>query len=184
MAECPNCKARVDEEAKECPTCGKQIPADQLEEIPTRTDGWQKFVIAVTILLLVAIAFTFYNTEAREDSAAQRNFAQPIADIIRVASGQTGLGRNFGMPDYSYVAKPKSAEVTVYFPNGPLNQAQASMFGQTVCANLARAYVRKGYMPRDLKVIVAGNQPGGRAFYGQAIYNGNIEALGWEPAAH
>ncbi|MBD5553272.1 MAG: hypothetical protein HDQ44_02935 [Desulfovibrio sp.] len=184
MAICPHCKAKTEDGAAECPACGKTIPASDLEQIQTSTSGWQKFVILAATVLLILIGFTFYGAEDREDKAAQQNFAKPVADIIRIASAQTGLGDIFGAPEYQYVARPKSAEVRVNFVRGPLNQAQAAMFGQTVCAALARAYVRKGYMPRHLRVIVGGSQPGGHAVYGQAVFNGNIDALGWEPAAN
>lgn len=184
MAVCPNCKAKVADDATSCSTCGKAIPASSLEDIQTHTTGWQWFVIAVTTALLIVIGFTFYDAEEREDRAAQQVFGQPIANIVRIAAAQTGLGNKFGIPDCQFVAKPKEADVVVTFAKGPLNQAQASMYGQAVAARLAQAYVRKGYMPRHLRVVVAGNQPGGRAVYGQAIYNGNIEALGWEPASN
>lgn len=183
MATCPNCKAHIADSETTCPKCGRDIPASDLETIPVTTDGWQKFVIAVTIVLLIAVACTFFSAEDREDAAAQNIFAPQVGAIIQNVAMQTGLGRNFGVPAYQVSARPKSAEVSVVFPSGPLNQNQAAMFGQAVCAGLAQTYVKKGYMPRHIKVTVAGNQPGGQAVYGQAIYNGNIDALGWEAAS-
>ena len=183
MAICPSCQGKVEEGASACPKCGKAIPASALENIPTRTSGWQKLVIVVSVLLLIVIAFTFYGAEKREDAAAQAIFSQQVAGIVQTVSSQSGLGERFGVPGFTVKATPKAAEVVLAFPSGPLNQAQASMYGNAVCASLAQAYVRKGYMPRQLRVVVAGEQPGGRAVYGQSVYNGNIDALGWEPAS-
>ncbi len=183
MATCPSCQAKVEEGAGSCPKCGRVIPASQLENIPVQTSGWQKFVIVVTVILLVIIAFTFYGAEKREDVAAQQIFSQQMPELVQSVALQSGLGNVFGIPSYSIQAKPKAAEVVLSFPSGPLTQAQAAMAGNAVCARLAQIYVRKGYMPRHLRVIVTGDQPGGRAVYGQSIYNGNIDALGWEPAS-
>lgn len=183
MDTCPNCKAQIADSETTCPKCGKDIPASSLEDIPTETSGWQKFVIAVTIILLIAIGFTFFEAEEREDQAAQQIFAPQLERIIQISAAQTGIGQRFGVPAYKISAKPKNAEVTIFFQSGPLSQAQASMFGRAVCAGLAQTYVNKGYMPRHLKVVVAGNQLGGASVYGQAIYDGNIDALGWEPAS-
>lgn len=183
MAICPSCNGKVEDTAVNCPKCGKAIPACSLENIPTQTSGWQKFVIVVTVILLIVIAFTFYGAEKREDAAAQAIFSQQLPGIVQAVASQSGIASRFGMPAYAIKATPKAAEATLVFPGGPLNQAQASMFGNAVCTELAQSYVRKGYMPRNLRVIVAGDQPGGRAVYGQSIYNGNIDALGWEAAS-
>lgn len=183
MAVCPNCQAQVGDGEKNCPKCGKAIPASELENIQTQTSGWQKFVIAVTILLLIVIAFTFYQAEDREDKATQQIFGPQMEKIINTVASQTGLANYFGMPAGQIIATTKTAEAMVVFPSGPLSQAQASMFGRAVCAGLAQSYVNKGYMPRQIRVVVAGNEQGGQAVYGQAIFNGNIDALGWEPAS-
>lgn len=183
MAMCPSCKAKVGDQEKTCPMCGRDIPASTLENIQTQTSGWQKFVIAVVVLLLIVIGFTFYQAEDREDRAAQGIFKPQVERIIQTVATQSGISQRFGMPAYQLVAQPKVAEVMLIFPSGPLSQAQAAQVGRGVCSSLARTYVNKGYMPRYLRVVVAGSQPGGQAVYGQAVYNGNLDTLAWEPAS-
>lgn len=183
MAICPSCQAKVEEGTTNCPKCGRAIPASELENIPDRTSGWQKFVIVVTVILLIIIAFTFYGAEKREDVAAQTIFSGAMQGIVNTVATQSGLGSRFGVPAYTIKATPKTARIVLTFPTGPLNQAQAALFGNGVCASVAQTYVRKGYMPRHVSVIVMGDQPGGKAVYGESIYNGNIDALGWEPAS-
>lgn len=183
MPNCPSCGSSVEDGEKNCPNCGHAIPASSLENIPDKTTGWQKFVIVVGAILLVVIAFTFYGAEKRENAACQEIFSQQAPAIIQNVAFQSGLGRIFGIPAYQIKARPKEAQMVVDFQYGPLTQEQASLFGNGVCAALAQSYVRKGYIPRHLRVVVAGQQPGGRVVYGASIYNGNIDALGWEPAA-
>lgn len=184
MATCANCQATISENATECPKCGKRvIAASSLESIPEKTTGWQKFVIIITIILLILVGVTYQSAETREDAAAQRNFSQPAARIVSDVAIQTRLSQYFGMPGHKLKATTKGAEVTVSFPRGGLNQQQAASVGQGIAGLLAREYVRKGYMPRHITVSVYSVGPGGRSqLYGKAIYNGNIDALGWEAA--
>lgn len=178
MAVCPSCKENVPDSAANCPKCGERIiPADTLEKIPTKTSNWQKVVIAVSVILLVAIGFTFQGAEERENKAAQSIFQQSMETIIRDIGNQVGVNQQAGMPKWILKAETKGAQVAIDFP-APLTKEQASAYGQGVCAALAQAYVRKGYMPRHIAVTV-GN---GQNVYGQAIFNGNINALGWEGA--
>lgn len=196
MAMCPGCKAPVGENETTCPTCGHAIPASSLEDVQTQTTGWQKFIIAVVIVLLVAIAFTFYNAQSREDRATQQIFEAQMGQIAQSVAIQSGLAQRFGMPAYRIVAEPKAATATLVFPSGPLTQSEAAMYGRGVCIMLAQAYVKRGYIPRSLRVVVSGNQPGGQALYGQAVFNGNLGAtysgniisspgdLTWVPASN
>lgn len=176
MAICPGCKAPVGENETTCPTCGHAIPASSLESVQTQTTGWQKFIIAVVIVLLIAIAFTFYNAQSREDESTQRIFEAQIGQIVQYVAIQSGLAQRFGVPSWQIVAEPKSATATLVFPSGPLTQEEAALFGRGICIMLAQNYVRRGYIPRSLRVVVSGNQPGGQALYGQAVFNGNLGA--------
>ena len=184
MVVCPSCKDQVPHSAKACPQCGTRvIPADQLEDIPTKTTGWQKFVIIVSIILLILIAFTFYGAEDRENAAAQAAFTEPVMRIVNNTAAQTGYGSFFGMPSFKLDAGIKGAAVSVVFPTGPLSQEQAATFGQSVCAALAREYVRLGYAPRQITVNVGTVLADNTVYpYGQAVFNGNIGAIGWKPA--
>lgn len=184
MATCPSCQATIRDDASECPKCGKRvIAASSLENIPVKTTGWQKFVIIVTIILLILIAITYQSAETREDAAAQANFSQPVAKIVSDTAIQTSLSQYFGMPEHKLKAGTKGATVSITFPRGGLNQQQAAAMGQSVAALLARTYVRKGYMPRHITVSVLSAVPGKKPeLYGKAIYDGNIDALGWEAA--
>lgn len=174
MAICPNCKAPVGENETTCPTCGHAIPASSLENVQTQTTGWQKFIIAVVIVLLVAIAFTFYNAQSREDKVAQQVFEAQMGQIAQSVAIQSGLAQKFGLPTYQITAEPKAATASIVFPSGPLTQEEAAMFGRGVCIMLAQAYVKRGYIPRSLRIVVGGYQPGGQAVYGQAVFNGNL----------
>lgn len=179
MATCQYCKEQVLDTANICPKCGKRIiPADELENVPKKTSTWQKVVIAISIVILIAIGFSFQGAEDRENKAAQENFSQPVEKIVRDIAGQTGLAQQYGLPNWKLNAETRSASVAIDFPNAKLTQDQAAAYGQGVCAALARAYVAKGYAPEHLTVTVGS----GAALYGKAIFNGNIDALGWQPA--
>ena len=178
MATCPSCNENVDDSATSCPKCGKRIiPASSLEEVPTKTSNWQKFVIAVSVILLIAIGFTYQGAEERENKAAQSIFEQSMQAIIRDIGLHVGTVQEFGNPAWKLKAETKAAQVAIDF-SGRLTQEQAAAYGQGVCAALAQAYVRKGYMPRHITVTVGS----GQHIYGQAVFNGNIDALGWETA--
>lgn len=185
MKVCPTCKDQVPHSSENCPHCGTRvIQGDKLEDIPTTTTGWQKFVIIVSIILLIIIGFTFYGAETRENQAAQANFTQPVMRIVSQALVQTGLGSYFGIPSYTLRAETKDAKVSVIFPTGPLSQEQAATFGQTVCVNLAREYVRLGYMPRNIQVDVGTMLTDKKIHpYGTAIFNGNIGSISWQEAS-
>lgn len=195
MAVCPDCKAPVGENETTCPSCGHAIPASSLEDVQTSTTGWQKFIIAVVIVLLIAIAFTFYSAQSREEESAQQIFEAQMGQIAQSVAIQSGLAQRFGVPAWQINAGPKEATASLVFPSGPLTQAEAALFGRGVCIMLAQAYVKRGYIPRSLRIIVAGNQPGGEAVYGQAVFNGNLGAsyngnivsspqdLAWIPAS-
>lgn len=185
MAICPSCQAPIGDNATECPRCGKRvIPADQLENVPDHTTGWQWVVIAVTTILLIMIAITYKAADSRENAAAQRIFSEPVAQLISNIAVKTGMAQYFGLPNHTLRAKTDDARIVVEFPHGALTQPQASMFGQSIAAATAQLYVKKGYMAQHIDVTVASAQPDGKVkAYGQAVYNGNIDALGWEPAA-
>lgn len=179
MAICPSCKTEVLDTARHCPKCGRQIiPADELENVPKKTSTWQKVVIALSVVILIAIGFSFQGAEDRENKAAQENFSQPVEKIVRDIAAQTGLAQQYGLPAWKLKAETKTAAVAVDFPNASLTAEQAAAYGQGVCAALARVYVAKGYMPRQLTVTVGS----GPKVYGQSVYNGNIDAIGWEAA--
>ena len=184
MARCPDCKARIDSSVKECPYCGKELnSATLLEKLPDKTTTWQKILIILAIIILIAIAFTFMGAEKREDAAAQRNFNVPISQIIDSAAAHSGLGRLYGMPEHRLDATPKTAEISIVFPGGPLNPAQAQAFASHVAGMAAREYVRKGYMPRQITVAIASRTPDGRLVpYGKALYNGDKDFISWQGA--
>lgn len=181
MKECPECTAKVDESADNCHICGKRlIPASKLEHIATKTTTWQKIVIIVGLIVLIAIAFTFMGAGKREQQAAQKNFAPTVTQIIRDAADQTGVAHAFGQPRHMLSAGTKSADIRVHFPTGPMHESQARRFAERVCEIVARAYVKKGYIPRALSVTVSSAIPGGRSFiYGTAYYDGDKDKLMW-----
>lgn len=185
MADCPECKAQVPDEAGECPHCGaKIIRGDSLEKIAVKTTTWQKVVIAAGIIVLIGIAFTFENAGQRENRAAYADFERPLAKIIRDYTAQTGIGREFGLPGVKFDATTKTGNVYLEFPSGPMGRQQAKVFAQMICASLAKTYVAKGYMPRRLLVYISCLLPDGRQLiYGRAVYNGDLDKLSWENAA-
>lgn len=154
------------------------IPADELEKVPTTTSIGQKALIAIGILILIVIGLSFQGAEERENRAAEENFSHPVERIVRDISAQAGVSIRAGQPQWRLSAQTKGALVELNFPNGGLTQLEASAVGRGVCAALAREYVKRGYAPRHIRVIVYG---GGIA-YGDASYNGDIDVLGWEPA--
>lgn len=162
---------------------GRSIAGDTLEHIETKTDTWQKVVIAVGAVLLIAIGFSWQGAGEREDLAAKSEFIGPLKNIVVTASRDLGLSRFFGQPDCSMRAGPKWADVRLEFPSGPLSQAQAEAMGRVVAGALAKVYVNKGYAPRALAVEVSSTmRNGGKTIYGKAIYNGDLDKLEWEPA--
>lgn len=185
MTTCPHCNTPIDPATEACPHCGeKVIPASSLEKISTKTTGWQKFVIAVSIVVLVAIGFTFQHASEREDAAAQGIFDKPAAAILSSIATRSNLAATYGNPAMQFTADTKSARMAIDFPSGPMPVRQARAIARTVCESLARLYVDKGYMPRMLYVSIACNGPNGsRIHYGQAVYDGNRDAMSWEPAA-
>ncbi len=183
MARCPDCSARIDESLKNCPYCGKEvIPASVLESIPTKITTGQKIFIIVSFIILIAILFTFMGAQKREDRAARNIFNAPVSQLITSAAVHSGLGHIFGMPAYTLQADPKTATISVVFPNGPLTAAQAQNFASYISGMVARTYVDKGYMPREVTVKIASNSPQGRYYtYGTAVYNGNKDFISWIP---
>lgn len=183
MARCPDCNAKIDASVKACPYCGKEvIPASFLETIPTKTTTWQKIVIIFSIIILIAIAFTFLGAEKREDLASQDVFKAPVSQLVEAAATHSGLGKIFGLPDLSLKADPKNAEISIVFPSGPLSAAQAQNFASYISGMTARTYVDKGYMPRQITVSISSQIPDGRVFtYGKAIYNGDQDFISWQP---
>lgn len=184
MVICPACKEQVPHSATTCPRCGERIiPGDQLQSVPTRTTSWQVFVIIVSIILLIAIGITFYSAENRENQAAQANFSAPVMQIVGNVAAATGMGAYYGQPAFQLKAETKQARVSIVFPTGPLSQEQAQTFANAVCGELAHEYVLKGYMPRHIMVAIGTALANGRVhYYGQSIYNGDIDSLGWEAA--
>lgn len=177
---CPDCHEQLPDSAKMCPRCGKWIvPASELEDVPTKTSLWQKIVIVAALIILVAIGLTFRGAEERENQAAQKDLSAPLAAIITKQIETLGLGSS---PKAELAIETKRADVRINFP-AMISAKKAEDFGLAVCAGLARVYVDKGYMPRALAVEVGSLLPDGAlATYGRAIFNGNLDALGWEPA--
>ena len=176
----PNSAAPKTEAPKKCPHCGKWvIPADELEEIPTRTSGWQWVVIIVAAVILIAIGLTFRGAEERENQAAQKELGAPLTAIVQQQAGALGLTA----PKMDLQIATKAADVTLDFP-GAIGGDKARDLAVAVCAGLARTFVDKGYMPRALAVHVGTTLPdGARASYGTALFNGDLDQLAWEPAA-
>lgn len=183
MARCPECKAKIHDSFKNCPYCGQEvIPASVLENIPTKTTTWQKVFIIFSIIILIAILFTFKDAQKREDIASQDIFNLPVSQLITSAANQSGLAHIFGMPTHTLQAEPKTAVISIVFPNGPLTSAQAQNFASYISGMVARTYVQKGYMPREVTVKIASNNPKGQYYtYGKAVYNGDKDFITWEP---
>lgn len=184
MKECPECLSKVDDDSTNCHICGKRlIPASHLEKIDTHTSTWQKLIIIVGAIVLIAIAFTFLGAGKREQQAAQRAFEPTVTQIITQAADQTGVAHAFGKPRHMLSAGTKSADIRVNFPTGPMHESQAKRFAERVCEIVARAYVKKGYIPRALSVTVSSAIPGGRnLIYGTAYYDGDRDQLIWQSA--
>ena len=184
MKECPECSASVEDSAENCHICGKRlIPASKLEKIDLVTTTWQKLVIIVGAVVLIAIAFTFLGAGKREQEAAQKNFEPTVTEIINSAANQTGMVQAFGQPRHMLSAGTKSADIRVHFPTGPMHEIQAKRFAERVCEIVARVYVRKGYIPRALSVTVSSSVPGRRnLIYGTAYYDGDKDKMIWVPA--
>lgn len=185
MATCPECKATISDSADHCEYCGKRvIPGDTLGSVPHKITTWQIIVIVVSIFVLIAIGLTFRDAEQRENKAAENNFAHPMETIVAQAAEQSGLSSAYGKPEVTVRAETKRGIVYIDFPRGPMTSAQASDFAMGVCRSMARAYVNKGYMPRALAVsISSAGRDGSQVHYGTAVYNGNVDILGWEPAS-
>ncbi len=177
---CPHCNEPLPESAKMCPKCGQwAVPASEIEHVPTRTSRWQKIVIVVSVIILIAIGLSFRGAEDRENQAAQKELAAPLAALVTAQTTALGLPAS---PRLDLKIATKAADVFVDF-SAPLGSAKAREFALAVCAGLARTYVDKGYMPRALAVHVGTIMTDGAlANYGKAIFNGNLDQLAWEPA--
>lgn len=176
----PNSAAPTPEEARKSPKGGNwNIPADELEEVPTKTSRWQWAVIIVAGIILIAIGLTFRGAEERGNAAAQKELGTPLVSLVQQQTAALGLSE----PKVALNIATKAADVFVDFP-AAIGGDKARDFALAVCAGLARAYVNKGYMPRGLAVHVGTTLPdGARATYGTAIFNGNLDQLGWEPVS-
>lgn len=177
---CPHCNAPLPDSAKMCPKCGKWVvPASELEDVPTKTSGWQWAVIIVAAVILIAIGLTFRGAEQRENAAAQQELGAPLAALVQAQTTAMALQP----PRLGLEIATKKADVSLDFP-AAIGADKARDFALAVCAGLARIYVKKGYMPRDLAVHVATTlSDGARANYGTAVFNGNLDDLLWEPVA-
>lgn len=177
---CPHCNEPLPESAKMCPKCGQWcVPANEIEDVPTRTSRRQKIVILVSVIILIAIGLSFRGAEERENQAAQKELAAPLTSLVAAQTTALDLP---GSPRLNLKIATKAADVFVDFP-APLGSDKAREFALSVCAGLARTYVDKGYMPRALAVHVGTVMAdGARATYGKAIFNGNLDQLVWEPA--
>ena len=175
----PNSAAPAPEAARKSPNGGtRNIPADELEKIPTKTSPWQWAVIIVAAVILIAIGLTFRGAEERENAAALKNLGAPFAAIVQEQAGALGIAA----PKMDLRIATKTADVSLDFP-GAIGADKARDFAVAVCAGLARTYVKQGYMPRDLAVhVMTTLADGARAVYGKAIFNGNLDQLLWEPA--
>lgn len=176
---------RTPDSEQSCPFRGAgSFAGSTLEKINTKTTTWQKIFIIVSIVILIAIGFTFQNAQEREDKAAQAVFNNPVTDIIATAAAHSGLGNMFGMPGHVLQADTKTAEIHLQFPRGPLSARQAQAFANAVCGLVAKTYVDKGYMPRHVTVSISSAVPGGRIVnYGKSVYDGNLDKMHWEPEA-
>lgn len=185
MATCPECKAHISDSATHCEYCGKRVmEGSKLSSLPSKLTLWQKIVIVVSIFILIAIGFTFSDAEKRENTAAQQTFSHPAENIVANAAQLSGLASAYGKPRITSRFETKKGIIFVTFPRGELSIAQASGFGLDVCRAIARSYVQNGYMPRALAVSVnSGSLNGRNIHYGTAVYNGNVDVLGWEPAS-
>ena len=160
------------------PEATRNIPGDTLEKIPTRTSPWQWAVIIVAAVILIAIGLTFRGAEERENKAALQNLGAPFTAIVQEQAAALGLTA----PKMDLQIATKTADVSLAFP-GAIGADKARDFAVAVCAGLARTYVNKGYMPRDLAVhVMTTLADGARAVYGKAVFNGNLDQLLWEPA--
>ncbi|MDE7372111.1 MAG: hypothetical protein K2N07_10325 [Desulfovibrio sp.] len=175
----PNSATPTPETAKKSPKGGTwNIPATELEEVPTRTSPWQWAVIIVAAVILIAIGLTFRGAEERENKAALQNLGAPFTAIVQEQAAALGLTA----PKMDLQIATKTADVNLDFP-GAIGADKARDFAVAVCAGLARTYVNKGYMPRDLAVqVMTTLADGARAVYGKAVFNGNLDQLLWEPA--
>lgn len=183
MARCPFCNSKIEDSEKNCRYCGKEvIPASFLESIPTKTSTGQKIFIIVSFIILIAIIFTFMGVQKREDQASQRIFSEPVSQIIASAAVRSGLGHIFGMPGHTLKADPKTAQISIVFPKGQLSEAQARNYASYISGMVARTYVDKGYMPREVTVTIASDNNKGQYYtYGRAVYNGDKDFITWEP---
>lgn len=177
---CPHCNEPLPESARMCPKCGQwAVPANEIENVPTRTSRWQKIIIVVSVIILIAIGLSFRGAEERENQAAQKELSAPLAALVAAQATALGLP---GSAELDLKIATKAADVFVDFP-APLGSDKARNFALSVCAGLAKTYVDKGYMPRALAVHVGTVMTdGARASYGKAIFNGNLDQLAWEPA--
>lgn len=184
MAYCPECKGKIEDNVEFCSHCGKRIIAgDTLEKIVTKTSTWQKIIIAVGVIILIAIGFTFQGAEKREDESAQRLFEGPTREIVKNFSEHSGLTSMYGEPQFRLTAETHGAQLTILYPQGQMSNLQASVLGQAICTALARTYVDKGYAPRNMSVTIA-SKTGDKAYiYGKAVLNGNLDKLMWVPEA-
>ena len=175
----PNSAAPKPEDDRKSPRGGNwNIPADELEAVPTRTSRWQWAVIIVAAVILIAIGLTFRGAEERENKAAMQDLGAPFTAIVQQQAAALGLA----VPKLDLQIATKTADVSLDFP-GAIGADKARDFAVAVCAGLARTYVNKGYMPRDLAVqVMTTLADGARAVYGKAIFNGNLDQLLWEPA--
>lgn len=184
MAECPKCKENISDSATYCEHCGERvIPGDELSGAPEKITTWQKIVIVVAVLGLIAIGLTFREAEKRENVAAQKTFSNPLESVVYDEARLSGLSSAYGEPLITMNAETGKALVFIDFPKGPMSVRQASDFAMDICRKLARLYVQKGYMARALAVsISSGGKDGIQVHYGTAVYNGNVDIMGWEPA--
>lgn len=184
MATCPKCNATISDSASSCEYCGEKVIAgDTLSRVPDKITTWQKVVIILSIIILIAIGLTFRGAEKRENLAAQNTFSSPVHEMVLTAAENSGMSSAYGVPQVTMNAETKKAIVFIDFPLGPMSASQASNFGLGICERLSRTYVQKGYMPRALAVSVSsGGKQGTLVHYGTAVYNGNVDLLGWEPA--
>lgn len=184
MATCPECKAQISENATHCEYCGKRVvEGDTLSNVPKKITLWQKIVIVIGAFIIIAIGFTYKDAKTRENAAAQANFNHPSEEIAYTAAQNLGLMSAYGKPAITARFETNKGIIFVDFPKGPMSSSTAADFGLAVCRSLAQTYVSKGYMPRALAVSVSSaGKEGTHIHYGTAVYNGNVDIIGWEPA--
>lgn len=185
MTTCPHCNTPIDPATEVCPHCEKKVtPISSLEKIDGRLTGWQKFVIAVSIIILIAIGLFFQQGESNENKAAQAVFDIPAQELVHQTLAGTAIAGDYGLPVVNFDSNLAEGKLTLLFPGGPMPVRLAQELGSHLCTELARLYLNKGYTPRTVTVEIDCRGPKGSLIrYGNATWHGNFDKLTWTSAA-